>query len=94
MKSGDDYRLLRLTETQKAVSGPDNASKHIGIVSKHRYKHVICVWGVVGSFPGVQAAKNGQKRSNVTLTKPGVGAVSEMAKISTRVWERVRHCDT
>ncbi|EIE22405.1 MFS general substrate transporter [Coccomyxa subellipsoidea C-169] len=68
MQLGDDYRLLRLTEPQKAVSGPDNASKHIGNVSKHLYKHVICVWGVVGSFPGVQAAKNGQKRSNVTLT--------------------------
>ena len=56
MNSRDDYRLLRLTEPQKAVFGSDNASKHIGIVSKHLYKHVRCVWGVVGSSPGVQAA--------------------------------------
>ena len=68
MKSRDDYRLLRLTEPQKAIFGPDNASKHIRTVSKHPYIDVRCVWSVVGSFPGVQTAQNGQKRSNVTLT--------------------------
>ena len=76
MKSLDDYRLLRLTEPQKAVFGPDNASKHIRIVL-NTFVSMIDVFGVLlGHLPASkrpETVRNGQMYPYVARCCSGIG---------------------